>query len=295
MYEYKLSRKSRQTVRNVSRSDRQQSAKGSVVTILEPALRQLVVAATMGQFTSVHVDTIEAARKALEDPEACAVLLSPTLLGIERMNEVSRMIARHPEILPVAIVHRQVVGVSERVLALGRCGVSRIVELESDGGCRALRATLEGSGGIITKRIAAVINPELTTVGQPTLRFFSTLTQSASTLTSARLLAAKLGVLASTLSSRFLRAGIPSPKEYLARTRLLFVSAYLDSPTVSIADVAYKLEYSSPQSLGRNIRLILGVSGVEFRKQGFESTSQDYVKDLIRKHLETFVRFDPFQ
>ena len=63
--------------------------------------------------------------------------------------------------------------------------------------------------------------------------------------------------------SRFLRAALPSPKRYLAATRLLYAAALLEIPGFSVADAAYRLEYSSPQSFGRHVRAILGATASE--------------------------------
>ena len=235
-------------------------SRGSVVTLLEPALRDLVTVATSGTFVSVHAETLEAACRALEDEEAHAVLLSPGAIEGERICDVASLLSRHPGVFPVAVVHRHGPGVSEGVLALGRCGVARIVDLDSAGGCQALRATLEESGGVIGRRISASVGAQLAGASESSLRFFSYLVRSAPTHATVREFSRFLEVNPSTLMSRFLRAGLPSPKQYLAHTRLLYAAAYLESAGLSIADVAYRLEYSSPQSFGRHIRTMMDIS-----------------------------------
>ena len=61
--------------------------------------------------------------------------------------------------------------------------------------------------------------------------------------------------------SRFARAGLPSPKNYLAAIRLLHAAFLFETAGLSVADVAYRLEYSSPQSFGRHLRAMLGLHG----------------------------------
>jgi len=51
--------------------------------------------------------------------------------------------------------------------------------------------------------------------------------------------------------SRFHRAAIPSPKSYLAGMRLLHAAFLFQNPGLSVSDVAYRMDYSSPQSFGR--------------------------------------------
>jgi AraC-like DNA-binding protein len=65
--------------------------------------------------------------------------------------------------------------------------------------------------------------------------------------------------------SRFSRAGLPSPKGFLATVRLLHAAYLFESPGLSVADVVYRLEYSSPQSFGRHVRASLGITATEFR------------------------------
>ena len=74
-------------------------------------------------------------------------------------------------------------------------------------------------------------------------------------------LSAQLSVRPSTLMSRFARAGLPSPKNYLAAIRLLHAAYLFETAGLSVADVAYRLEYSSPQSFGRHLRAMLGRHG----------------------------------
>ena len=69
--------------------------------------------------------------------------------------------------------------------------------------------------------------------------------------------------------SRFYRAGLPSPKSYLAGVRVLHAAYLFQNLGLSVADVAYRLDYSSPQSFSRHVNAMLGVTAGEFR---FEQT-----------------------
>ena len=80
-------------------------------------------------------------------------------------------------------------------------------------------------------------------------------------------LAQQLSVRPSTLMSRFARAGLPSPKNYLAAIRLLHAAFLFETAGLSVADVSYRLEYSSPQSFGRHLRAMLGLTALEFRRR----------------------------
>ena len=66
-------------------------------------------------------------------------------------------------------------------------------------------------------------------------------------LSTVRQLSVQLGVLPSTLMSRFFRSGLPAPKRYLAEARLVRAARLFENPGFSIANVANHLDYSSPQ------------------------------------------------
>ncbi|MGH7677817.1 MAG: helix-turn-helix domain-containing protein, partial [Gemmatimonadaceae bacterium] len=98
-------------------------------------------------------------------------------------------------------------------------------------------------------------------------RFFQALFLCAPRVCTVRKLAEELRILPSTLMSRFFRAGLPAPKRYLAMARLVRAAHLFENRGFSIANVANHLEYSSPQSFGRHVRSLLGVTAVEFRER----------------------------
>jgi AraC-like DNA-binding protein len=134
-------------------------------------------------------------------------------------------------------------------------------------------------------------------LGDPTVecrRFFEVLVRVAPGVTTVRALARGLGLGTSTFMSRFFRAGVPSPKRYLSAVRLLYAAALLESPGLSVADVAYRLEYSSPQSFGRHLRTVLGVTAGEFRRRyPFEVALEDFNARLIVPFRPSFRTFQP--
>src|SRR5438552_2181315 len=112
---------------------------------------------------------------------------------------------------------------------------------------------------------------------------------------SVRGLARHLRVRPSTLMSRFHRAGIPSPKSYLAGMRLLHASFLFQNPGLSVSDVAYRMDYSSPQSFGRHLRTVLGVTAGEFRRRfPFDVALARYIDLLIIPYREALRAFHPF-
>src|SRR6185503_16340949 len=86
-------------------------------------------------------------------------------------------------------------------------------------------------------------------------------------LSTVRVLSHQLGVLPSTLMSRFFRAGLPAPKRFLAMARLVRAAYLFENRGLSVANIANHLEYSSPQSFGRHVRTLLDMTAMEFRAQ----------------------------
>ena len=94
---------------------------------------------------------------------------------------------------------------------------------------------------------------------------FETLFTCSPRVGNVRQLAALLGVVPSTLMSRFYRARIPAPKRYLAMARLVRAARLFENSGFSIANVSNHLDYSSPQSFGRHVRTLLQMTAGEFR------------------------------
>ncbi len=109
-----------------------------------------------------------------------------------------------------------------------------------------------------------------------------------------RSLARSLGVIPSTLMSRFFRAKLPAPKRYLAMTRLIRAAQLFENPGLSVANVANRLDYSSPQSFGRHVRGLIHLTAVEFRqKYDGEGMVQRFREDLIIPYLPRLRNFAP--
>src|SRR6266571_3878717 len=124
--------------------------------------------------------------------------------------------------------------------------------------------------------------------------FFEALARLAPVLSTVRRLARHLRICPSTLMSRFYRAGLPSPKTYLAGMRLLHAAYLFLNPGLSVGDVAYRLDYSSPQSFGRHLKAMLGVTAGEFRRRfPFDVSLERYVDLLITPYRERLRAFYP--
>jgi AraC-like DNA-binding protein len=142
-----------------------------------------------------------------------------------------------------------------------------------------------------------LLAPVLETIGpmpNGTRRFWEELVRVAPDTTTVRQLAHTLAITPSTLVSRFLRAGLPSPKDHLVAVRLCHAARLFDEGELTIGDVAYRLDYASPQSFGRHLRTVLGITPSEFRARfPYPTVRERFLDRLVRPHVTTWRKFKP--
>jgi len=239
----------------------------TIAAVLLPAERLKVEAAGHGCFTLLLRDSVPEAVRAVRERPVDGILLSVHRCPPNAVQEVRRLVHDFPGIPTVALVSTHDAASSETLLQLGATGLRQVVDVTGPTGWQRLRQLMAAP---VTRAAARIQGPLVVALGEPPadLRFFfEMLVRLAPDITTVRALCRACEVRPSTLMSRFSRAGLPSPKSYLASVRLLHAAHLLEAPGRSIADVAYRLEYSSPQSFGRHVRAMLGITSLEFRRR----------------------------
>ncbi len=265
-----------------------------VATVVEPPERPRLEAGAGSRFAVIHSETLREVLRTVRERPVNAVLVSPRCVSHDQLTNLTTLVRGFPGVPTVAVLSQHDAVSSERLLHLGACGVQRVVDLSGRDGWQRLRDLVDRPAGPTASLMLARIVPALGNASPGCKRLFDVMVRRAPAVTTVRALARGLGVGASTFMSRFFRAGLPSPKRYLAAVRLVYASGLLESPGLSIADVAYRLEYSSPQSFSRHLRTALGVSAGEFRKRyGFEVALNDFVSRLIVPYRQKFRTFHP--
>jgi AraC-like DNA-binding protein len=223
-----------------------------------------------------------------------AVLVSLSCCSTEARAQLEQFTRRFPAVPTVALVTRQLPGQAEALLRLGATGVRQVIDASEAAGWRRLRELL---GAPQADRAQAILGPifEATgPLGSGARRFWEELVGRAPDTTTVRAIALRLGVTPSTLVSRFIRAGLPSPKDHLVAVRLCHAARLFDEGDLTIADVAYRLEYASPQSFGRHLRSVMGITPTEFRGRfPFSMVLERFLDTLVRPHETTWRRFRP--
>jgi AraC-like DNA-binding protein len=268
----------------------------TVCTVLAPPERPRVDAAGDGCFTALHANSFRDALRAARRKRVDALVLSVHSCRGEELPAVARFVREFPAIPAVALVSRHDREATETLLKLGATGVRTAVDCTEAAGWRRLRDLLAHPASPVAARILARVIPALGggDAGGDVRVFFEALARLAPVLCTVRRLARHLRIPPSTLMSRFYRAGLPSPKTYLAGMRLLHAAYLFLNPGLSVGDVAYRLDYSSPQSFGRHLQAMLGVTAGEFRRRfPFDVSLERYVDLLITPYRETLRAFTP--
>ncbi len=70
----------------------------------------------------------------------------------------------------------------------------------------------------------------------------------------------------------------------------------VENPGLSVANIADHLEYSSPQSFGRHVRTLLGLTAVAFRQRyDGDGMIERFRAELVRPYLTVLRQFDPLK
>ena len=270
------------------------SGSATVAAVLLPGERPRVDAAGNGCFAVVHRDSVPDAVRVVRERSVDAVLVSVHRCGPEQLDAVSHLVREFPGIPTVALLSQHDSGSTEALLRLGASGVRQVVDVTSPSGWGRLRQVVGQPATRAAARIQGPILEALQPAPPDTRLFVEAMIRLAPETPTVAALAQRLYVRPSTLMSRFARAGLPSPKNYLAAIRLLHAAHLFESTGLSVADVAYRLEYSSPQSFGRHLRAMLGVTALEFRSRfPFPTALERFVRLMVEPYVEVWKTFHP--
>ncbi|UCG86306.1 MAG: helix-turn-helix transcriptional regulator [Gemmatimonadota bacterium] len=257
-------------------------------------MRSRLDAAVQGCFATFHAKDIAEVIRTVRERPVQAVLVSPACVTSDELPRVASLVDGFPGIPTVALISRHDSRSSERLLELGAYGVRKMIDLSQRNGWQCLRDLVSHPTSPTAARIFRRLNPALDSATYDCRTVFESVVRVAPAVTTAAGLAEHFSVVSSTFTSRFLRAGLPSPKRYLAGTRILYAAALFEVPGLSVADVAYRLQYSSPQSFGRHLRNVMGMTAGEFRVRfSFELALDDFVRRLVDPFRATFRTFHP--
>ena len=250
------------------------------------------------QFDLTHRDALHAIRADLTAGRIEATLVSAALLRIADLPLLFGIVRDFPGNPVVGVVADvQEPQALASALAFGQAGLQTLVDARGATGWTALRATLSAQrvhDAFIQRAIRELIGAENSEL-RATVGWSRFLVAAFSPRTaSSKQVAATLGVGSSTLTSRFFRAGLPSPKRYVAHARLVWAARLGETPGLSITAIADRLDASSPQSFGRMVRGMMGVTAAEFRSR-FDGPAmlERFRTKLVEPYRIRLQSFDP--
>jgi AraC-like DNA-binding protein len=266
-----------------------------ITTVLTPDERLRVDAAGQGIYRACHRDNMNDALRDLRDNRAAAVIVSISRCDANDLPRVARVVREFPRVPAVALLSNLSPQTAQTVLVLGRCGVRTLVDVREPRGWQQLRSVLLHDQATEIHRVArARVAEDLGDAPEGCHRFFRTLFEEGSGTRTIQELSVVLGVIPSTLMSRFMRARLPAPKYYLSMARLVCAARMFENPGLSVTLVANELDYSSPQAFGRHLRAMLRLSAMQFRERyDGEGMLQHFRDELILPHLPRLRAFDP--
>ncbi len=266
----------------------------AVATVLLPTERTRVEAAGAGCFRAWHGESLDEAVRAVRRGGASALFLSVHRCGEEDLPRVARFVREFPHVPAVALISRTDDEAAHRVLRLGASGVHAVVDVSAPAGWQRLRDLLREPASPAAARILAAIAPDLEGTPPDCRIFFEFVGRRAPEIATTLRLARALRCGPTSLTSRFLRAGLPSPKTYLAHMRLVHAAWLFSASGLVVADVAHRLEYSSAQAFGRHVRTFLGITAAELRRRvSFAAALAQYRARLLAPFRDRLLTFHP--
>lgn len=270
------------------------SVAATVATVLLPDERARVEAAGQDCFVTLHADTLDDAIRQVRRRAVDAVFLSVHRCDEAAFPRVAQFVREFPQVPAVALISRPDHEAPGRVLSLGASGVHAVVDVSEPSGWGRLRELLREPSSPVAASVMGQLDRDLAGAPPDCRLFFEIVVRRAPDLRTVRRLAIVLRVVPSSLMSRFYRTNLPSPKTYLAHARLLHAAYLFRNGGLSIADISNRLDYSSPQSFGRHLRALLGVTAGEFRRRlPFEAAVARFRERFVTPYRGRLLAFHP--
>jgi AraC-like DNA-binding protein len=273
-----------------------------VATWLTARERGQVDAAAGGALDLIHRDALRAIRGDLATGVASAALVSATLVRVSDIPALSALAQDFPGIPAVGLVaEANEPQALAAAMAFGQAGFGIVADVRSAAGWSALRNAFEPRclpDAFVRGAIQELTGTDGDCAGSLCTRGWVRFLTAAFSprIRSAKQLAATLNVCCSTLTSRFSRGGLPSPKRYVAFTRLVWAAHLAEAPGLSISAIADRLDASSPQSFARMVRALTGVTASDFRLRfDGEAMLSRFRAALVEPYRDNLRTFDPLR
>ncbi|HEV8264042.1 MAG TPA: helix-turn-helix domain-containing protein [Gemmatimonadales bacterium] len=217
------------------------------------------------RFVVVHALSWDAVLHSIRSRPVEIVVVDPLLSGEARRQEIERLRLLFPS-LPLILYTSLTPQIAGVLLALGQRDVRHVVFSRFDDHPERLRDVIEAeemhaASHQLLGQLADALAPlprELRWVLEDALR-------SPGQVQTIQEVAARARVDRGTCARWFARAGLPSPRHFLAAARVLYAHRLLQDPGFTIEDVAQRLGYAQAKTLQQHARTYLGLTAGEMR------------------------------
>lgn len=221
--------------------------------------------AVAARFTVAHAHSWDAVLSAIRTRPVEIAVVDPLLSGEPRGQEIERLRVLFPS-LPLIVYSALTPQVAAVLLNLGQRGIRHVVFARFDDHPERLRQVVEAeamhaASHQLMGQLAAAVEPlprEMRWALEETLR-------APGEVQTIQQIAARARVDRGTCARWFARAGLPSPRHFLAATRVLYAHRLLQDPGFTIEDVAERLGYAQAKTLQQHARAYLGLTAGEMR------------------------------
>ncbi len=217
------------------------------------------------RFVIVHAAAWDSVLTTIRTRPVEIAVVDPLLSGDARSQEIERLRLLFPS-LPLILYTSLTPQVAAVLLGLGQRGIRHVVFSRFDDHPERLREVIEdeemhAASHRLLEQIAERLAPlpkELRWVLEEALR-------TPDEIQTIQQVAARAGVDRGTCARWFARAGLPSPRHFLAAARVLYAHRLLQDPGFTVEDVAERLGYAQVKTLQQHARSYLGLTAGEMR------------------------------
>jgi AraC-like DNA-binding protein len=221
--------------------------------------------AVAARFAVAHATSWDSVLHTIRSRPVEIAIVDPLMAGEARSQEIQRLHLLFPS-LPLILYTSLTPQIASVLLALGQCDVRHVVFSRVDDHPERLREVIEAeemhaASHQLLGQLAGALAPlprELRWVLEEALR-------TPGTVQTIQQVAARARVDRGTCARWFARAGLPSPRHFLAAARVLYAHRLLQDPGFTIEDVAQRLGYAQTKTLQQHARSYLGLTAGEMR------------------------------
>jgi len=233
----------------------------AVPDIQHHQLRRAVAA----RFAVVHAGSWDAVLHTIRSRPVEIVVLDPLLSGEARSQEIERLRLLFPS-LPLILYTSLTPELAGVLLTLGQCGIRHVVFSRFDDHPERLRQVIaDEEMHAASRRMLGQLAEALAPLPQELRWVLEEALRTPGEVQTIQQVAARARVDRGTCARWFARAGLPSPRHFLAAARVLYAHRLLQDPGFTIEDVAQRLGYAQARTLQQHARTYLGLTAGEMR------------------------------